>query len=344
MVWRAWVIPLLLAAACSSRHGPRDVGNQHPRSAFVDGPGGGVHRIDAGPPAPAEPRVTGRKPHVLVKATTRALATRGALVYYGDAAEDGLYTIPKLGGDPVRAGQRAPVTNGIASTGDAIVWIGSPGDTVLRLSGVDGMRGPQVVVRDHGIFSNLGGDSDIWLTEAHGSGGTLVAVGTTASGTSAGASFDSPPRGLAVDADRIIVATQTKLLAFARGRGDPETLASGDAFASPVVAADAVYATVASGTRRALVRVSKTGGPLTVVAAAVRDAPIALHRDTLYWFDTERPALLASTVGEPADTPPRIVSEDESYERAVAITIDDDGIFVATGTSDDGLIQLIPVR
>ncbi len=334
---RAWVIPLLFAVACSSRGGPRDVGNQHPHSSFEDGPGG-VARVDAGTPALAQPHVTGRKPHVLVKATTRAIATRGTLVYYGDAAEDGLYAIPKIGGEPVRIGHRAPVANGIASDRDVIVWIGSPGDTVLRMP-VAG--GTPMVVRDHGIFSNLGGGSDLWLTEAHGSGGTLVAVGGAAT---TGASFDSAPRGLTVDDDRVIVATQTKLLAIAKRHGEPETLASGDAFASPISAPDAVYVTVASERGRALVRVPRAGGAQEVIATAVRDAPIALHRDTLYWFDAEHPTLLARSIGAGVDPTARVVSEDESYERAVAIAIDDDGIFVATGTSDDGLVQIVPLR
>lgn len=327
---RLAVIALLLVACHGS--GPPDVGNRTRRSTFADGAGGApLARIDAGPPAIAKPEVRGRRPRVLLKATARAVALRGPLVYYGDAEEDGLFSVPKAGGLSVRVGPRAPVANGLALPSDGLVWIGSPGSSVLRLLPV----GPSVV-REGGIFTHVAAGADVWLTEAHGGTGVLVLLGSA--GTT---SFDRPPRGLAADAEHAFVATAKQLLVATRGRSELVPIAEGDALASPVLASDAVYMTTASATGRALVRVPKSGGRLEAIASAVRDAPIACHADVVYWFDAERPALLARG---PGDRAPRVVSEDESFERAVAIAVDDESVVLATGTSDDGLLQLVPLR
>lgn len=332
MIAMRLAVLLLVLVACHGG-GPPDVGNRNRRSTFADGAGGApLTTIDAGPPAIAKPEVRGRRPRLLLKATARALSLRGPLVFYGDAEEDGLFSVPKAGGLSVRVGPRAPVANGLATAGADVVWIGSPGSTVLRLL----PTGAPGVVREGGIFTHVAAGTDVWLTEAHGSAGALVMLGGSST-----ASFDSPPRGLTADAEHAFVATATQLLVATRGRGELAPLAEGEALASPVASSDSIYLTAASGTGRALVRVPKTGGRLEAIASAVRDAPIACHADVVYWIDAERPALLARG---PGDRAPRVLSEDESFERAVAIAVDDESVVLATGTSDDGRIQIVPLR
>lgn len=344
-------LTLAFAAACA-RRGPRDLSQ---------GSAAELNRaaIDAGrlddrgrPHVVAAPSAMGTTPRVLVRAEARALATDAERLYFGDAAGDALSALEKrpAGGaarEPTRIARRAPTPGGLSFDADdgALAWIASPGDVVLR---APAGGGAPTTIRDRAIFTDVVASAgDVFVTEARGTGGVLTRItGTTAAEL---ASFEGTPRGLAVDGDAIYVATSSGLLATTRARGGVASLASGAAFASPLVDGPWVYATRAepSGRSRALVRVKRTGGALETVARGVRDAPIAVHRGVVYWFDAERPALLASPAGDArqgARRAPRLVSADPSLEHPNAITVDDDGAFVATGHGDDARIAVIALR
>lgn len=346
---------LACLVACAKR-GPRDVGNQNPRSEFVDGPGG-VRARDASAGGPdrvvATPAPLGRRPREIAKVNSRALVTDATHVYFGDSDDDTLCSLEKMPAEgaksePVRLARRAPVAGGLALDAHdaALAWIASPGDVVLR---VPTRGGVPTTVRDRGIFTDVAASSgDVFVTEARGAGGTLTRVtGTTAAQL---ASFEGTPRGIVVDGDHVYVATSTRLLSSPRTRGETAELARGTAFGSPQLDDGWLYATAASTSTRArvVVRVKKTGGPLETVATNVRDAAIAIHRGTLYWFDADHPALLATSVvadapGRPRP-PPRVMSEDPTLDRVSALAVDDDGAFVAAGHGEGARIVAISIR
>ncbi len=342
---------------CAKR-GPRDVGNQNPRSEFAQGGGSATRGLDASAdgagPTFATPTPTGRKPREIVRASSRALATDPAHVYFGDDDDDTLCSLEKMpaegaSNEPVRIARRAPIAGGLALDAHdaALAWIASPGDVILR---VPVRGGAPTTIRDRGIFTDVAASNgDVFFTEARGSGGMLMRVtGTTAAQL---ATLEGTPRGTVVDADDAYVATSTRLVSSPRTRGEVTELARGSAFASPQLDDGWLYATTAvadaSPRKRVVVRVKKTGGPLETVATNVRDSAIAVHRGTLYWFDADRPALLASSVASDAvSTRPavRLVSEDSMLERVNALVVDDDGAFVACGHGEDARIVVISLR
>jgi hypothetical protein len=173
---------------------------------------------------------------------------------------------------------------------------------------------------------------------------------TRISGESAArlASFDGSPRGIAVDGQQVYLATTSRLLAAPRqpgpgGSQKVSELAAGASYANAVLDGRGwLYATARTDrtARHVIVRVKTTGSPVETVARDVRDAPIALHEGALYWFDAERPLLLASSEG----SPPRTVSDHPSFERPGALAVDDDGAFVATGDGEDSRILVVPLK
>ena len=294
----------------------------------------------------------GLKPRPLVHVDARALATDATHVYFGDASDDTVCALeknPPEGArvEPTRIARPAPIAGALSvdSHDAALVWIASPGDLVLRVP-IGG--GAPTIIRDRAIFTSVAAaGGDVFFTEARGSGGVLTRVtGTTAAQL---ATFEGAPRGLAVDTDDVYIATTSGLEAAPRSRGAVTELAGGRSFASPQVDSVWIYATAVDpkSRARALVRVQKTGGPLETVATDVRDAPIAIHRGIVYWFDAARPALIASS---PVDDRPatraarRVVSDDPTFERVNALAVDDDGAFVATGSGEDARIVVVSIR
>lgn len=296
----------------------------------------------------ASPDVSGREPAPLVHANARALATDDSHVYFGDGNDDTLCSVVKVAREqsvsPTRLARRAPMQRALsvdASSG-TVAWIGTPGDVVLRAST---SGSPPTTVRDRGIFVDVVADGgDLFFTEAKGAGGLLGRA--TKSSMAHLASFDGTPRGIAVTADRIYVATSSRLLAATRSRGDVTELASGASFATPLADDTSVYAVTAqpNSQSRLLVRVKKTGGPVELLAEGVREGPVTLHRGILYWFDADRPALLATPVDAPPNATPRLVSRDPLFGRVNALVVDDDGAFIAVGSGDDAWIVVVSVR
>src|SRR5262249_8277178 len=145
---------------------------------------------------------------------------------------------------------------------------------------------------------------DIFVTEAHGAGGALTRI--TGEGAARLAAFDGSPRGIAVDGQKVYLATTSRLLATPRRSGtEVSELAAGASYANTLLDGRGwLYATARTdrSMRHVIVRVRTTGGAVETVARDVRDAPIALHKGAVYWFDSERPALLATSENAPPRT------------------------------------------
>ncbi len=320
--------------ACAGRGRP-PVGSPTLRSVETVRAGG-----DAAPPSAVSPR----GPRTLALASSRALALDATNVYFGDAEDDVLLAVDRRTpeAEPRRIARGAPTAGALAydSGQEFLAWIASPGDVVLRVP-VHG--GTPKKLRDRGIFTDVAtSDGDVFLTEVQGRGGFLTRItGTTAARL---ASFGGTPRGIAVDRERVYVATSTQLSSAPRKRGASKELASGAAFDSPNVDEAWVYAVKSTHDRgRSIVRLPKNGGPLEVLAGDVRDAPIALAHGVLYWFDAARPALLAADAHGPVPLAPRIVSTDPILEHPTALAVDEDGVVVAASSGEDARIVAIPI-
>lgn len=323
----------LLALAACTRRGPRDVGERGYRGDVAqDAPDGGpagtatIHSV-------ATPAPVGVAPRVLARANARAIATTKTHVYFGDAADDALLAVPKSGGEPVRLARRAPMPGALAIDAGVVVWIGSPGDVVLRLP-LDGASTP-TTIRDRGIFTDVAAHGgDVLFVEAIDGHGALTRI--TGPTTARLATLDAMPRALAIDEEDAFVVTPTRVLRAPRQRGEVQTLATEPGFGTIALDRENVYVTAKRGSTRALVRIPKHGGAaVDVVASGVRDAPIAVRDGEVFFFDEARPVVR---------TPSRLVSEHVSLEHPTALAADDDGLFVAAGDDEDARILSIPLR
>ncbi|MBS2016957.1 MAG: membrane lipoprotein lipid attachment site-containing protein [Deltaproteobacteria bacterium] len=338
----------LLLAACSGggpvdRAGDRVRGRPGAeRDAGVAEAGTTVPPLVPVPTAPVQPAPLGARPRVLVKAEARALALHGANLIYGDTVEDGVFLVPKAGGEPKRIARRSPTSRTFAIDGEEIAWVASPGDAVLRAS-LQSSAFP-TTLRDRGIFADVAANrGDVFVSEALGGGGALFRItGPTAARLTA---FDGAPRGLLVDASHVFIVTATKILKTSHQKGDVETVASGTHVEWPALAGDRIFyvAQPEGAHRRALFVVPKSGGTPTLVARDVRDAPIAVEGTDVFWFDGSRPQLRAATIGD-AQTPPRVVSEDPALATPSSIAVDTATVFVGTGSKEEGAVVAIARR
>jgi hypothetical protein len=328
---------LAFACACGGRRGPTDVRlERNGRPSEVGGGATGTAGAASNTSStstttqarvPAKP-ATGARVRVLAKASARAIAASKTHVYFGDTEDDALYAMPKEGGEPERVARRAPMRGALVADDGDLVWIASPGDTILRLT--KDAAEPKIV-RDRGIFTDVAANHDVFFTEVSGAGGSLTRV--TGFTTAVLATFEGSPRGIAVSSNHVYIATSTALLATTRQRGAIMILARGAAFSYPSLTDDAVVATVATGSRRDVVRVSKNGGPVETVARDVRDAPIATRGNDLFWF-----------AGEALYRNGSVFATDPRLSEPAAIAIDDDGIYVAVGHGDSAVILTIDTR
>lgn len=325
-------VALAAVAACVGGR-PRDVSG-HPRATgTVDG--GALAKIPEPPPAPPPPKPASQRPRVIARAVSRVLALGPKDVYYGDQAEDGLFTIPKQGGEPVRLARRAPVAGTLTLEGDTLTWIASPGDAVLSISA---RGGAVTTVREKGIFSDVTSDhGELFVSEVVAGGGALLKIAGGAATRLA--SFDAPPRALVADDARVYVVTATKLLAVPRARGEVVTLATGDGFDFPEIDATSIYLLAAAqGGARVVLRVPKEGGAPTVLATGVRQAPLEIAGPEIFFFDVDKPQIRGVPIGGGAV---RVVADDETLTRPNQMEADDREIYVAT---EDGLVVAVPRR
>src|SRR4051812_9324959 len=240
------VLPALVAcmvgigAAPGCSGGPnrtRDVaGDRRSRSP---GTASSTTGLDVPAPPPADtPSAKVEHPRVVAKASARALTVDQDRVYYGDSEDDGVYSIAKAGGEPIRIARHAPVAGALALEASAITWIASPGDAVLRAL-VTGSAQP-TTLRDRGIFSDVTaiGD-DVFITEAVGPGGVLLRI--TGQTTSRLAAFDGSPRAVMADKTHAYVVTPTKVLRSPRDRGELETVGTGTRFTHADIDETSIY-------------------------------------------------------------------------------------------------------
>lgn len=323
--------------ACSSGGRARDVAGERRRRGDMDASveGGADNAFPEAPRELAHPVAIGRRPRVFVQASSRALAVDATNLYYGNNEDDGVFSIPKAGGTPVRLARHAPVAGALALDGDSITWIASPGDVVLRISTSGG--GQPTTLRDRGIFSDVASEKgDVFIAEAIGAGGALLRVtGPTAARL---VSFEGSPRVLLVDATHAYVTTPTKVYRTPHTKGELETIATGIAFGSAEADEGFVYIVTEQDKARVVVRFPKTGGPMTVLARDVRDAPIEIIGDELLYFDASKPQLRAMrTSGGPS----RVVAEDEAFSVVSAIEADANTVYVATGSRESAAILAV---
>ena len=336
-------LPLLAAlalTACLGRGG-RGVPDRIERPPTEDG---------AEKPAPAgtttvssvsTPLPVGTKPQILARAHSVALATTKTHVYFGDADDDWLVSMPKAGAsEPTRVARHSPVSGALVADATALTWIASPGDSVLRLP--LGSNAAPTTIRDREIFTDLAAEGgDVLLVGAAPGGGALTRItGATAARL---ASFDLVPRAVMVDATNAFVVTTKSVLRTPRKRGEVTTLATGSSFGSSTSDDACIYVTTKQGSSRAILRIPKYGGAMTALSAidGVRDAPIAVRRGEVFYFDEGRPVLRAHAIDSGAT---RVVSEDAMFERVNALVIDDDGAWVATGEASSGAIVHVALR
>lgn len=325
-----------VAAGCSGGPTrPRDAAGDRRARPAASADAGASNVVPEAPPVSERPAVKGGRPRVIVKASARALALDATRIYYGDSDDDGVYSIAKSGGEPLRVARHAPVSGALALDGRFITWIASPGDAVLRAP-IAGAVQP-TTLRDRGIFSDVAGNGgDVFITEAIAAGGALIRVtGATASRLAA---FDGPPRAVMADNTHAFIVTPTKLFRTPHERGVLETIGTGTRFAHAGLDEAFVYVVADVEAGRAVVRFPKAGGAMAILARDVRDAPIALEGGEVFFFDATRPQLRAvrASGGES-----RIVVEDEGLATVSAIEADASTIYVAQGVHESGVIVAI---
>jgi hypothetical protein len=332
------VVPI--GSACSGSPRPRDVaGDRRPRRAEdASADADAAASVPEAPPAVVQPVTTGKKPRLLARATSRALAIDAANVYFGNSDEDGIYSVPKKGGEPTRLARRAPVAGAIALDAESITWIASPGDAVLKLALRDG--GQPSTLRDRGIFSDVAtAGGDVFITEAIGAGGALLRVtGPTAARL---VSFDGAPRAVMADSTHAYVVTPTKIFRTTHVKGELETIATGNAFANPQMDDAFVYVVAEVDRLRVVARVPKAGGPMTTLARDVRDAPNDVEGADVLFIDATRSVI--RSVPKPGGEP-RDVLDDESVAGVTAIVSDPAAIYLATGARETGVILAVDRR
>jgi hypothetical protein len=330
----ATALAVTFGPACSGNGRARDVAGERRPGPRDTGPSGGT----TVPEAPRSELTSARtdRPRVIARATARALAVDAWRIYYGNSDDDGVYSVAKTGGQPLRIARHAPVSGALALDGTSITWIASPGDAVLRAPITGGVQ--PTTLRDRGIFASVAtvGD-DTFITEAIGAGGALIRVtGATASRLAA---FDGPPRAVLADETHAFVVTPTTIYKTPHQRGELEPVATGSRFNHAVSDETFLYVLAEIDKARAVVRFPKAGGPMTVIARDVRDAPIDVEGSEVFFFDAVKPQVrrVPASGGES-----RVVVEDEGLAVVSAIDVDATTIYVAQGSHESGAIVGIP--
>lgn len=344
MMRRTVTLTALAALLGCSGARPRDLaGARRSRHDAAGEPAKGSMAASVPPDAPrrdvamASPVAAGTRPKVIVRASARSLALDAKRLYFGDVIEDGVFMVPRIGGEPTRIARRAPTSAGLALDGENIAWVASPGDAVLRAR-IGG--GSPTVLRDRGSFSSVAtDDGEVFITEVIGPGGALLRVtGATASRI---ATFDGPPRGLVVDGSYAYVVTPTKIFRAPHAKGEVEAIASATGLDAPVLQGEHIYVIADGGGARSVARVAKAGGPLTTLATDVRDAPIAVFGGEVFYFDGARPQLRGVPVG---GGKPRVLAEDEALASPSAVVADAEGVYVASGGRESAVVVQIATK
>jgi len=334
---------LWFVSACGSTRA-RDVAGDRPPRGMRNPATLASDASTEGPSIPPPPQAVAStpsvRPRVLVRASARAIAVDDTHLYYGDNAQDGVFALPKAGGEPTRIARRAPVAGALVLDQGALAWVASPGDVVFRVNVHDGSV---TTLQDKGIFSDVAAIAgETFVAEVLGPGGAIL---KGSGGTSTHlATLDASPRAIVVDEANVFVATPSKLLRVSRAHGEITTLAEGAGFESPQLDENFVYFVTSIPSGRILARVRKTGetvGNLTVVASNVRDAPIDVTNGQIVYIAGARPELCAV----PSDGGTcRVIAEDDSLAYVTSIAVDETTVYTATGGVSEGAILAIPIN
>lgn len=325
-----------LASGCGGPARGRDVaGDRRARTADTASTTGAYAVVPEPPRVPDRASAKGERPRVIAKASARALAVDADRIYYGDSEDDGVYSIAKAGGEPLRIARHAPVSGALALEGGFITWIASPGDAVLRAPIAGGVQ--PTTLRDRGIFSDVAAvGEEVFIAEAIAAGGAILRVtGATASRLAA---FDGAPRAVMADKTHAFVVTSTKIVRTPHHRGEVETIASGTRFSHAEIDEAYVYVVAEVEKGRAVVRVPKAGGAVAIIVRDVRDAPIEVEGGEVFFFDAVRPQLRSVPV-RGGDS--RVVAEDEGFLTVSALEADASNVYVAQGVHETGLIVAV---
>lgn len=342
MVLAVWLFAAVPVGSACTSGGPRardvagDRRGRRAQDAATDADA--TSNVPEPPPVTVQPVARGKKPRLLARATSRALAIDATTIYFGNSDDDGIYAVPKEGGEPTRLARRAPVAGAIAVDDNSVHWIASPGDAVLKLSLRE--RGQPTVLRERGIFSDVAtAGGDVFITEPIGAGGVLLRInGTT---TTRLATFEGAPRAVMADSTHAYVITPTRILRVPYPKGEVETIASGAAFGYPQQDDAFVYVVAELKGTRGLLRVPKSGGPVTTLASDVRDAPIEVEGADVLFLDATRTELRSVPK---AGGQVRVVSDDEAFGGVAAIVADPSTVFIATGARETGVIIAVERR
>jgi hypothetical protein len=270
---------------------------------------------------------------VLARSIARALATDGVNIYFGDEEQNALMMVPGAGGATANLIER-PAPLELALDGRAIAWIGNRGSVVRR---VPRAGAPATTIRDRGSFTAIAASrGETFVAEDAAKGSILLRVNGS-SVTQIGA-FDVAVRAIAMDDTHAYVVTASEVLRLPRGGGDIVKLASGSDLAHAQLDRDSLYVTAKVSSSRAILRVPKGGGDAAELAHDVRQAPIAIFGNDLYFFDDSKPELrrIPSSGGAPV-----LAGRDEAFLRVAALVVDQLRITVAT---DVGVITLARAR
>jgi hypothetical protein len=121
-------------------------------------------------------------------------------------------------------------------------------------------------------------------------------------------------------------------------KGELETIASGFAFGSADLDDAFVYVVTEVERARVLARLPKAGGPLTIIARDVRDAPIDVMGNEVFFFDaTKRQLRAAPTAGGDS----RVVAQDEAFSTPSAIEADTTTVYIAAGSRGSAAVLAV---
>jgi hypothetical protein len=272
----------------------------------------------------------------LVRATVHVVGSDGATVFYGDEEQGTLMQVPASGGAATLLARPAPLD--LVVDGAAVTWVARAGNAILRVAR---SGGEVAVAGEPGSFTSLAAHGgELFAAEKVATGGAVALVRKTS--VTRIATVSSAPRGLEVDATHVYVLTERGLERAPRTGGEPQPLAAVRDPSDVKLDAEHVYFTAESQRGRALLRVPKAGGSVVELLPSIRDAPIAIYRDSLYYFDPRQPELLRVMLSAQGASPPMVVARNDAFGEVTALAVDDRQIYV--GTAQAGLMAVTRPR
>ena len=265
---------------------------------------------------------------VVALASPSALALTDDQVVFGDVSKNGVFAAPKLGGETVFVGDKAPLD--VAAVGPLVAWIATPGDAVYRAR----IGEPADVLLARGEFTAVAiRGADVIAADVEDGERALVRVEGPDSSRIVG--FRRPARALVADATRVYALTDEELQAVDPESGAYRVLARGKDLRG--LASDGAFLVTTSlgPSGRALIRAPKGGAPTEVLVRDVHRGPIATWGNHVYFFEPGGAALWHVPIAGGA---PELVARSPVLASTVALAVDATGIYVALDRPDAGVI------